>query len=559
MPVVSVSYSRLTKLLGKRIPKETLVEKIPMMGADVERVEGDTISVEFFPNRPDLYSTEGVARALRAFLGIKTGPRTYRVGRPSVTLTVGKGVGKTRPFIVAGVVRGVDLDETSLEGLIELQEDLHWGVGARRRKAAIGVHDLDCVTPPFVYRGAGPDEISFVPLQSDEKMTLGEVLQKHPKGVDYAPLLASAKQFPVILDRDGELLSLPPIINGRLTTVTTRTKNIFIDVTGPEERAITNALNIVAAHFAEGGARLEAVRVMRGKRATITPDLTPRRHTLDLSFAQSLIGEAVGGAKAKRALMRMGHGVTIKGTRATIDVPAYRTDIMHEVDLVEELAVGIGYWNLSAAPARSVTYGRERPEERLAGRLREVLTGLGFNEVMTLSLSSEDDQFVKMGLKADAATRNPAGVPETVQIHNPMIEEHTLMRPSLLPSLLNVLAKNSHRDLPQQLFELGDVVHVEGGVASNRRVLAAVRIAGKTGFTEAKSLVEAVGREIGVAVSVAPVEHGAFVPGRAGRGRLGPYDVLFGELSPATITAFGLGAPVIAMEAMLDEAGFAEK
>jgi phenylalanyl-tRNA synthetase beta chain len=330
-------------------------------------------------------------------------------------------------------------------------------------------------------------------------------------------------------------------------------------VTGPEERAITNALNIVAAHFAEGGARLEAVKVMRGKKATTTPDLSPRRHALDLSFAQSLIGQAVKAAEAKRALMRMGHGVTIKGKRAAIDVPAYRTDIMHEVDLVEELAVGIGYWNLSPAPARSVTYGRERPEERLAGRLREVMTGLGFNEVMTLSLSSEEDQFGKMGLDADVATRKLAGVPETVQIHNPMIEEHTLMRPSLLPSLLNVLSKNSHRDLPQQLFELGDVVRVDGGVAVNRRALAAVRIAGKTGFTEAKSLVEAVGREIGVGVTVTPVEHGAFVRGRAAMGTLGSYDVLFGELSPATITAFGLGAPVIALEAMLDDGGIAEK
>ncbi len=250
MPLVTFSYKDFINLLGYTIPKESLIERLPMIGGDFSHVDGDELNIEFFPNRPDLTSVEGIARASRAFFGFKTGLQTYPLHPSDVVLKVDPSVKQVRPFVTTALVKNVTMTDELIVSLMGLQEKLHVGLGRNRKKVAIGVHNAEPVTPPFTYKAVDPDAVSFVPLAKDESMTLRDILHHHEKGVDYAHLLTSFPKYPLIVDANNNVLSFPPIINGALTEVTPYTKDIFIDVTGTDHKAIRFALNIVATALA---------------------------------------------------------------------------------------------------------------------------------------------------------------------------------------------------------------------------------------------------------------------------------------------------------------------
>ncbi|HQC13531.1 MAG TPA: phenylalanine--tRNA ligase subunit beta, partial [Methanoregulaceae archaeon] len=241
MPVISLPYAYLEELVGS--DRDTILSKIPMFGADIERIEADHADIEFFANRPDLFSTEGVARAMRGFLGIETGLPEYRVEPSGMSFSIDPGLSGIRPYLGSAVIRNVSFNEESIVSLMGLQESLHWAVGRGRGKVAIGIHDLDSVKPPFRYLAADPDT-SFVPLDFDREMTMREILTEHPKGRDYAHLVEPYSRYPLIVDANGDVLSFPPIINGELTRVTTSTANILLDTTGTDQRAVMTAVNI---------------------------------------------------------------------------------------------------------------------------------------------------------------------------------------------------------------------------------------------------------------------------------------------------------------------------
>ncbi len=258
MPVINFKYSDLCTMLGEDVPEQVLVERIPMIGADMHETEGETdeMSVEFFPDRPDLYSVEGLARALRAFLDIEPGMKSYPVEESDVEVFVDRGVKSARPWLICGIVRGVDVTDEFLRSLMELQEKLHITIGRKRSKLAIGIHDLSKVRAPFTYKMVEPHSIRFVPLAMDEEMDLSEILERNEKGREYNRLLDGMPEYPIILDADGQVLSFPPIINGRLTTVTVGMHDLFIDVTGNDRKAVKGALDILASALAERGGRI---------------------------------------------------------------------------------------------------------------------------------------------------------------------------------------------------------------------------------------------------------------------------------------------------------------
>lgn len=546
MPVIHVDVQEMQRLLGKKVDLKEVAAKLPTIGADLDASDPATWNVEFFPNRPDLYSTEGVARALRAFLGLEPGLRAYKVAKPRETLIIDASVKAVRPFILGAVVSGLAFTDRRIQGLMELQEDLHWGVGARRRKASIGVHDKARLVPPYTYKAIGLDDVAFVPLQGTEPQTPREVLGKHPKGMAYAHLVG--ERAPLLVDSVGQVLSFPPIINGTLTAVTDATTDVLVDVTGPDERAVTKAMNLVVTHLAEMGGRIEGVTLHEGRKGRASPTLEPERWTLPLARAPERLGIALTAAQQARALERMGHAAKAKGKSLEVLVPAYRADILHEVDLIEDVAIGHGYANFPYEKPRAVTYGRPLDVERAGALAREVMVGLGFTEVMTLTLVSEATELDRLGL-----TGRPA-----VRIGNPVTEDSGSMRTTLLGPLMALLEKNVHRDYPQQVFEVGDVVWYMGeGTPVNARMLGWVRAHSKAGFSEAKSVALAVARDLALPLQVGALDPqdpfaGVFVPGRAAI--LGAADDpvgWFGELSPKTLDAFGLTQPAIAMELRL--------
>ncbi|MFP4171246.1 MAG: phenylalanine--tRNA ligase subunit beta [Methanomassiliicoccales archaeon] len=545
MPVISFEYQDLLDLLGRDINMEGLLEKIPMMGADLHSHDMDTgeMAIEFFPDRPDLFSVEGIARALRTFLDIDSGLRRYQVGDSGITLHREDSVEGVRPFVVGGVMKEMVMTDELIRSLMELQEKIHLTMGRKRAKVSIGIHDMDKVEPPFTYRAVPPEEVSFVPLGKEEEMDLGEILERHEKGREYAFILDGKDRYPLIQDRHGQVLSFPPIINGRLTTVTEETTDLFIDVTGTDYKAIDGALNIVATSIAERGPRIESI-LIKGREERRTPDLEPRQWELDPEFCRSFLGLDIGDEEVGECLGRMGYDHSVRNGVFHVLAPATRMDLLHQVDLAEDVAIGHGYENLGSRLPKAQTYGCILPLERASDLLKQLMVGYGYLEVQTLMLSNPWDQFGRMGLPER----------DCVEVGNPIGEDYTCIRVNLLPSLMNVLAKNKHRDLPQRIFEVGDVI--EG--RNRRRHFAGVVVHSKANFTEMKSLVKSVMRDLSLQHSLEPLESGIYIHGRGASVFCGDQEVgHFGEMRPSLIVDYELSHPIacfeLDMESMLSK------
>jgi phenylalanyl-tRNA synthetase beta chain len=527
---VAVPYDDLIDLLGRRLTIEESIDRITFMGAGPEGVEGGVMTFDIFPNRPDLYSVEGIARGLRGFLGLETGLPSYEVQPPSIDFVVEPTVSDVRPFALGGIVRGAELEDPMLRSLVDLQERLHLTVGRRRRKVAIGIHDLDRVTPPFSYRAVPPTEVRFTPLGMAAELDLREILEKHEKGREYAPLVASKPLFPIITDAKGEVLSFPPVINGIRTQLTPDTGNLFVDVTGTDLDAVAGCLAILTTALAERGGRIERVRTRYPDRTLESPDLTPQGHALDLRRARSLLGLDVTPQQAVDFLRRMRHEAEAEGDSLRVSSPAYRLDLMHEVDLAEDLAIAWGYDRYPRALPRRPTIGAPLPANDFGELMRGLLIGYGYQEVMSLALAPEKDGFE---------------TPERVVVLNPLGDELTTLRSSLLPSLLGIFRLNKHRELPQRLFEVGDVVI--GG--KNVRKIAGAAMHHKASFTEGKSLVLSLLRDVGRSGDVEPAADPNFIPGRAASVVADQDDIgRFGEIHPRLLEAYSLVQPIMAFE-----------
>lgn len=540
MPVIRLYYDDLEELTGVSI--ERIKARLPLLCADVERLEAEYMDVEFFPNRPDLFSVEGVARTLRQFLDLTPGMARYPVSGSGITMTVDPSVLPVRPYVVCGVVRNLQFTSRSIESLMQLQEQLHRGLGRNRKNVSVGVHDLSRVNPPFTYLAADPG-FSFVPLDYSEEMTMAEILARHPKGVHYRYILEGKDRYPLITDVDGKVLSFPPIINGELTRVTEDTSEIFIDVTGLTEHVLL-ALNIIATALAERGGELQTVVVQSpengGVQERITPTLDPKRMELAVSDANALIGITLSAEECCACCARMGLGARVKSANLLeVEIPAYRYDILHPWDIIEDIAIGYGYDRLTPVLPETVVIGEVHPLEELKAAIRAIMIGLGYFEVATFTLTSERKQFELM--------RRLDREREKVAVASPISLEHTMLRCSLLPNLLEILAINKHRDLPQRLFEVGPVVRQ----FEERSMLAAVSSHAQASFAEARSLIDAVLAELGLnGVQLIESSDGAFFEygRRADLLLAGERIGVFGEVHPEVISNFGLDHPVVGFE-----------
>ena len=517
---------------------------LPWLGFDIEEIGSDYVKVEFNPNRVDFCSYAGVARAFRGLMGWETGLPKYDVKDGKTVLKISKAVAKIRPYMLAAIVRNVKLDQEAIVDLMEMQEDLHWGVGRNRKKASIGVHNLDVVTPPFTFTAVEPDKFRFVPLDKTEEMSLGEILEKHEKGIAYKHLVDWASRYPLLIDKDGKVLSMPPIINGELTCVTSKTTNLFLDVTGTEYVAVERSLNVLATALADLGGTIERVRVKYPNRTVISPSLTPKKMKLRVSYANELLGLKLTETQVAESLRKcrldtekLGNGIIEVG------IPAYRIDVLHEVDLVEEVAIGYGYYRLKPSIPETLTIGEQHPVHRTANTIRQIMTGLGYTEVTNFTLINEAVHYERM--RQDA--RN------MIKLANPVSAEYTILRESLLPSLMKNLMDNKHESFPQRLFEVSDVgrINQRAETRVERRLhLAGVSSHSTASFTELKSCVEALLHNMGLKHwEIKPARHPSFLEGRAAAIYLERKEIgVLGEIHPEVLNNFELENPTSAFE-----------
>jgi phenylalanyl-tRNA synthetase beta chain len=568
MPTVTYDHATLRALQvrhGVEHDPWLWEQQLSNIGCVVEECDSNQIEIEVFPDRADLLSPETMAHAARAFLHGGGAEPDLATTDGSITMKVDASLENVRPVILGAVVRGVDNGSTPeendafIQALMDHQEKLHFSIGRRRRRASIGVHDLSTLAPPFRVVSV-PETYTFTPLAMTERMSIREILESHPKGVDYAHLLEGFTEFPVILDAADRVLSFPPIINGDHTTVTESTTDFFIDVTGWDARACEACLLLVCLAFSARGGTVETIELTDCHAQTQrTPNGRARRLSLPKRLLEEILGREFTKLEIKSAIDRMGGRfiemrTVTDGPRTAermadaavgeqeyiIEMPRWRADLLHPVDLVEEVATGIGYEDLGSALSGQSKAGIPLATTHLHRRIRESLQANGLQQVTSLTLSNEVDQFAKIRYKASS---------EVTGIHNPITVDHTILRQSITPSLLNLLAANRHHELPQRVYELGTVVRDHHN--ADRVGWACAEVG--TGFTAAKGMAEALLRDLGAfsqeyAVSYEPLTEADGGPYLEGRGAKviveGEWVGCCGEIDPAVSELFGLKVPI---------------
>ncbi len=546
MPVITFKYQDL-KDLGIDMDKDELIDTLPMMASDIEDFDDEEIKVEFFPNRPDNLSVEGVARSFKGFIGQETGLPEYSIEESGESVKVDNDVAAIRPYIGFAKIEGVDFKGDKLKYVMDFQENLHWVIGRDRKKVAIGIHNADAVQAPYHYIATEPDQNAFIALEKDSPMTPKEILTEHDKGKDYAHLIEDFDKYPLILDKDENVLSMPPIINGELTKISEDVENIIVDVTGTDERAVNQTLNIICSSFAEVGGKIKSMDVIYDDKTITTPDLTPQITNVHVDIANELIGGTDLDANQIQELLKKARfdAEIINDNELKVYIPAYRTDILHEVDVVENIAIQYKINDIEAELPEVSTVAYPHKWFTTEKQIREVMVGLGFQEIMSLMLTSEEAHYENM-LQEEK---------EHVEVLRPITIDRTMIRTSLINSLMEFLEDNKHEDLPQKIFEIGDVLYLDEN--QENKVVTSKKLAGlichsQANFTEMKSTVTAILNNLGYSMELSDSENPSFIPGRVadikGVAENGEIKGFFGEISPEVITNFTLDYPVIGFE-----------
>ena len=563
MPTIDVDYAEFERLLGLALNKDPdrIDEVLALAKAEMKAFNEKTglMSVEIKDtNRADLWNVEGLVRCLRGFLGLRSGLRRYVAGKPVCVVQVDSRLKNIRPYIACSVVKDVKLTDPIIRGLMQLQDKLDHTYGRNRRRTSIGLYDFDQVVAPLSYSVAKPDETSFVPLGFGERMSLREILRKHPKGLEYGEIMRGHPVYPVLLDAEGKVLSFPPIINSNdLGRVTEATRNVLVEVTGTVDETVLNTLTIVSLSLVDrGGKACSAVVHYPDGRSVVTPRFDSGSMDLSVDYVNKVLGLKLSAQQVNMLLSKAGYGVE-KVDRSTVRVriPCYRIDIMHQVDLVEDVAIAYGYNNIKPLWRKLPTVGGVRPEQGVLDVARELMVGLGFQEVLTYTMANPEMLFAKMNLKSQAAAAR-LGLGRTVEIANPKVQTLTCLRSWLLPCLMDFLGCNLHVEYPQRIFELGRVTILDMKAETRTRdveTLSTVSCHAGTGFSEVKSCLDAFFMNFGLSWQVRETDHASFIDGRVGRVVVEECDVGFvGEVHPAVLEAWAVENPAAAFELNMD-------
>lgn len=543
--MVTIYQRRFEEILGRKISVKEMGEYLPWLGLDIEEIGEDFVKIEYNPNRPDFGTPVGIARYYKGIRGEETGLIRYSVKKGQYRVYVDPSVAEVRPYIVGAVVKGLDLDEEKLSEIIEFQEDLHNGIGRKRRKVAIGLHNLDAVKFPVTYKTVDSG-FSFIPLEFEEEVTIKEILEHHPKGREYGHILSGKDRYPIIIDKEGIVLSFPPIINGIYTSLAPGVRDIFIDVTGTDLETISKTLDILVTTLADYGGELYSVEIVHGKKTFETPKLEYREISIGHKKIIDLLGLTLSPEEVIKALeaSRFAAFYDREKKNVTAVVPPYRVDILHPVDLVEEVAIGYGFWRIQPEMPSLYTMGNASLKEKVRDKIIDLMIGFGFQEAINPVLTNPEEQYVKMEIKPD----------DYIEVKAPKSMLYRILRTWVIPSLLTNLYRSKSAEYPQYLFEIGPVVMVKKNKVIEKEKMAAVIISSETGYSEIKSIFDSMMKTVGIDnYEISETEHPSFISGRVGKIYIGKLEFgLIGEIHPKVLSNFQLTLPVTAFEIDFD-------
>jgi len=594
MPTVDIDPDELRELTGHADKgDEALKDDLFNLGLEFEgESEDGGFELEFAPDRLDRLSVEGIARSLRYQYGDDRGVYVPSTNDAEWTIEV-DGTPEERPYVTGAVVRGLDLDEDSLDSLIQLQEKLHATMGRKRAKGAIGVHDLTMLKggsassgdqteaerddarvssgegaeKSIRYTGIDPEGEEFVPLEGDAAMTPAEVLSEHHIGVEYADLVAGLDTVPAIYDSVG-LFSFPPVINGKRTEVTADSRDLFIEMTGTDQWTIDHMLNIVCYALDARGGRVEEVNVEYADdapgeysgRSFVRPDFQTKTKTVAHDRIETILGVELDERDVADLAERSG----LDASRADpdgneeieayeIEIPPYRVDALHPIDVIDDLGRAYGFNTLEPRYPDVSTVGGRHDRSKLERATRDVLVGLGFEDLLNFYMISEAHNYERLNVSQDS---DVVGGGEAVTIQEPYSEDYTMLRSWALPSIMLVLENNTHRSYPQDLAEIGLAAEVDESTNTNvaeHRTVAAAVARHDASYEDAKARLQAIAANFDKELTTPPTEHPTFIDGRTAAVELDGEAVgVIGEVHPEVLVEHDLEVPVAAFEFRLD-------
>ncbi|HEY9594914.1 MAG TPA: phenylalanine--tRNA ligase subunit beta [Spirochaetia bacterium] len=561
MPKIDVNEELFFKTLGRRYEQAELVDLLVAAKAELDdwpKGEG-VLRIELNDtNRPDLWSTLGLARQLGIYLTgkIPTYPFFSRAGDIKKTedrrVIVDANIEKIRPYIASFVAEGREVTDALLREIIQSQEKLCGNFGRKRVTVAMGVSRADLISWPVHYAGADPDATRFVPLDFTEPLSMREILSKHPKGKDYGHIVAKQPKFPLLSDGKGNVLTFPPVINSALIGgVKPGDRRLFVDLTGPDLDTILIACAITACDFADMGFTILPVSVEYGfdtpmGRKIVTPCYFQKEIVLDVKEASKRLGETFTPEQAAAGIRKMGSAVTVKGGNLTIAPPEYRNDFLHPVDAIEEIMIGRGMTSFAPVMPRDFTVGRISAAEEHNRRAREIMIGLGYQEMIYPYLCAKSDFLGRMGI--DGA--------DAIEIGNPMTESADMVRNSIVPNLLASEAASAHAVYPHRIFEVGKVAVKDDTLDYGSRtdtLLSFLLADREAGFNEVNAHMQALCYYLSLEPVMAPLDDPRFIPGRAATVSVkGKRVGMIGEVHPQVLANWGIETPCAVVELNLD-------
>jgi phenylalanyl-tRNA synthetase beta chain len=547
MTILTVDRKELEKRVGKITPE--LEGKITDMGTPVEELTESELSVEVFPNRPDLLSLQNFARAVNQFQE-KEKVVSFTVNKPEkdYVVTVDKSVKKVRPYTVCAIVKSLKFDDAKIKEIIDIQEKLHNSLGRKRRKVAIGIYPLEKIKLPIRFIAKKPSEIKFLPLESKKEMTGAQILRGHPTGREYAHLLEGMEVYPIFVDANDKVLSMPPIINSEETgRITESTKEIFIECSGHNLFYLKKCINIIVAALSDMGGKIYAMEIKDSKDGNFTsPNLSPEEMPFDIKDIEKTLGIKLSEKEVKRYLERMGIGYEERKSKSVAIVPAYRTDILHWIDLTEEIAIAYGYQNFEAEIPEISTIAYENPRAKLKRNISTVLSGLGLLETSSFHITTKKN-VRKMHHEFN----------EFIELEESKTERDVL-RMDMMTTLLQIFSENSDSAYPQRIFEMGPVFALDKTGTSETGILEEERLAlafadEKVNYTELKQTLDYLFKMLDLKYEVENSENGNYIPGRVAKIKIDGKDAGYiGEIAPRVLKNWKIKVPVVALEINLN-------
>lgn len=584
MPKIEVNEKLFFNLLGKKYDWDTFEKKLTFAKAELDEKPNEeepederTIKIELNDtNRPDLWSAGGVARCLREHEGAKHSDYSKFLSSKGNLKDTGNRLAvvdanlkNIRPYMVAFVISGKPIDNAMLIDIMQTQEKLAWNFGRKRKSMSMGVYRAAQLKWPVHFVADNPDEVSFVPLQETERQTLREIVANHPKGKEYGWILKDFDKYPVLHDDSGEVMSMSPIINSAtLGQIEVGDKDLMVELTGDNMENLMLAANIVACDFYDAGFEILPVKVHHEYDTGFGQDVVIPYYfqsTTDskLSAINKKLGVDLTKAEVVNALELMGNKVEAKDIPTEKEnenfvkanktdvlftvIPApYRNDFLHEVDVIEDVMIGRGLDTFEPTAPNDFTIGRLLPITNYSRKVKNIMAGLGYQEMIFNYLGSKKSYIDNMGIDGK----------NVIEIANPMSENYQFVRPSIIASLFEAESQSANAVYPHKIFEVGKVAFIEPSENSGTKTIQSLGFltaSNNANFNDAASEVSTLLYYLDHKYEVKETEDPRFIPGRqAGILVNGKQVGIFGEIHPQILENWQVGVPCVAGEIDLE-------